>query len=351
MTNSINILVTGIGGGGVGEQVLKALKLSKHRYTIIGTDSSTLCKNKNEVDYFYILPRAEDKSYVDSVLEITKKHQVKVAIPGSEPELKTISSNRSRLTESGTTPFVNRTNVIDTCLDKFKTNIFLQDNGFLFPKTHLISNLQELIDINFFPVVLKPSTGGGGSVNTIIAQDKNELERFSQYLLNIYPHFIAQEYIGTPEHEYTVSVLSDLKGNFINSIIIKRNILTGLSNRVKIENRTNIKSLGPILAISSGISQGEIIMNKAISDTCENIAAKIGSAGAINIQCRLHNNQVFVFEINPRFSGTTSIRAMAGYNEPDVLIRKEIYNEEIECRFAYKLGTALRGLSETFIIN
>ena len=56
-----------------------------------------------------------------------------------------------------------------------------------------------------------------------------------------------------------------------------------------------------------------------------------------------------VFEINPRFSGTTSLRAMAGYNEPDVLIRRHVLNEAIEPHFAYRSGVILRGLSETML--
>jgi carbamoyl-phosphate synthase large subunit len=58
------------------------------------------------------------------------------------------------------------------------------------------------------------------------------------------------------------------------------------------------------------------------------------------------NNQVYVFEINPRFSGTTSIRAMFGYNEPDVLLRRHVAGESIGENFSYGTGTVLRGLTE-----
>jgi carbamoyl-phosphate synthase large subunit len=56
-----------------------------------------------------------------------------------------------------------------------------------------------------------------------------------------------------------------------------------------------------------------------------------------------------VFEINPRFSGTTSIRAMVGYNEPDVLIRRHLLGEDVETRFPYGRGLVLRSLTETLI--
>ena len=69
----------------------------------------------------------------------------------------------------------------------------------------------------------------------------------------------------------------------------------------------------------------------------------------MNIQCRLVGDKVYVFEINPRFSGTTSLRAMVGYNEPDLLVRKHILGEEIEKHFTYREGVILRSLKETLI--
>jgi carbamoyl-phosphate synthase large subunit len=56
-----------------------------------------------------------------------------------------------------------------------------------------------------------------------------------------------------------------------------------------------------------------------------------------------------VFEINPRFSGTTSLRAMVGFNEPDLLIRRHVLQEKIEPHFKYGSGIIVRGLSELLI--
>jgi len=56
---------------------------------------------------------------------------------------------------------------------------------------------------------------------------------------------------------------------------------------------------------------------------------------------------LYVFEINPRFSGTTSLRAIAGFNEPDVLIRKYLLKEKVD-KINYEEGHILRGLDEKF---
>ena len=55
---------------------------------------------------------------------------------------------------------------------------------------------------------------------------------------------------------------------------------------------------------------------------------------------------VYVFEINPRFSGTTHLRAMVGYNEPDMIVRRHVLGQQLEVRFPYQSATILRGLEE-----
>ena len=69
----------------------------------------------------------------------------------------------------------------------------------------------------------------------------------------------------------------------------------------------------------------------------------------MNIQCRYVDGRVIVFEINPRFSGTTSLRAMVGYNEPDCLFREHVLRERVVRRFPYGSGVILRGLEETLV--
>ena len=107
--------------------------------------------------------------------------------------------------------------------------------------------------------------------------------------------------------------------------------------------------LGNRLVISSGVSQGQIGRFPEVTNQCKEIAQAVGARGAINIQCRLVDGLVKVFEINPRFSGTTSLRAMVGYNEPDVLIRKHICGGVFEKDFPYEEATILRSLIETKI--
>jgi carbamoyl-phosphate synthase large subunit len=91
--------------------------------------------------------------------------------------------------------------------------------------------------------------------------------------------------------------------------------------------------------LSSGYSQGFIIKHTLIQEYCEYLAMKLGMRGPANIQCRLVGDEVKVFEVHPRFSGTTSIRAMVGFNEPDILIRNYLFNESFD-RLNYQTNVA-----------
>jgi carbamoyl-phosphate synthase large subunit len=347
--NEINIIVTGSGGGSIGEQVIKCLKLSTLKSYIIATDVTGVSKGKIDADEFKIAPFASSEEYIPFILALCMDKQVKAIIPGSEVELKIFSAARGIFANAGIELLLNSEEIIHTCLDKNLTSKFLSENGFLSPLSFAISDEKDLEAITIFPLVLKPSVGGGGSVNTLIVQNKEELKVFGKFLLNQYKEFIAQEYVGDANSEYTVGVFSSKEGIIVDSIVLRRNILSGLGAKIKLLNKSDKPELGKYLAISSGISQGEIVRNELIASTCENIAKKLKSVGPLNIQCRLANNKVYIFEINPRFSGTSPMRALAGFNEVEIAIRNRVLNEIKFSRIDYKLGHLVRGINEYFV--
>ena len=345
----IRVLITGVGGGGHGRQVLKAIKLAPTPYHIVGVDMSPISLGLFDVDEGFVVPPANDENYIPTLINLCVEKKIRVLITGSEPELKVISRHRGEFQRIGVLLLINSSEVIDVCMDKWRTVQFLQSNGFTVPRSFLIESEEALSQVDVLPVVIKPTIGGGGSYNVHIAQNEEELQFFCKSILKQGAFPLVQEYIGTPHDEYTVGVLTTLDGKLINSIAAKRYILSGLSGKIKVRNLTDKKHLSDILAISSGISQGVIDDYKELRGICERIALKLGAKGSINIQCRFWNNKLYPFEINPRFSGTTSLRAMVGYNEPDILIRHHLLGEPITPHFPYRKGYILRGLHEEYI--
>lgn len=345
------VLVTGIGGGGHGAQILKALKAGSLSYTIIGTDMSRYSTGLTLVDHPYIVPPASDEGYLDAILDLCSRHEIRAVFHGSEQELKVFSENRAAFAERDIFLPINPRTVIERCMDKVATAEFLRDNDFAYPAFAKVESADAAAAFPHLPAVLKPAVGGGGSADTFLVQDREMLAVCVRQLLSISDYCIIQEYVGRPEDEFTVGVLCDMDGELLNSIAVRRHIMSALSNRIKVPNRTDRTDLGPTLAISSGVSQGDIGRFPEVTEQCEQIALALGARGAINLQCRLVAGRVYVFEINPRFSGTTSLRAMVGYNEPEVLIRKHVLGHHIEPHFSYRSGCILRDLRETFIEN
>lgn len=339
----IPVVVTGVGGGGVGEQVMKSLQICGDQYRIVGTDMTRFSIGLHRADTGYILPPAKDDRYMDELLKVCDKEEARVLIPGSEPELRAISKQRQRFTEKRILLLINVQKVIDRCMNKWETHQWLVGHGFKSPDSYL-PNEYNLPDIEL-PAIVKPAVGGGGSFNCYMAQDRNELSFFISYIRKQGIPPIVQRYMGDVNNEYTVGVLTDMtNGELLGSIALRREITSGLSNRMRIPGRS-----GGTLVVSSGISQGEFRDYSQVRQECERIALALGSRGPLNIQCRVHEGKVYVFEINPRLSGTTYLRTLASRNGPDILIRRHLLGDNSPLA-KYEEGLALRGLTEEVVL-
>jgi carbamoyl-phosphate synthase large subunit len=100
--------------------------------------------------------------------------------------------------------------------------------------------------------------------------------------------------------------------------------------------------------VSSGYSQGLIDDFPDIRETCEQIALKSGSTGPFNVQGRRVNGRFVPFEINPRFSATAYLRAMAGFNEADLYVRY-CENGVLPRTGPVHTGYYFRSLTETYV--
>ncbi len=111
---------------------------------------------------------------------------------------------------------------------------------------------------------------------------------------------------------------------------------------------SRIQRNGKIYTISTGISQDFIIKDENLNMQAQEIAKKLDSKGPLNIQCKIVDNKIIPFEINPRLSGTTFIRALAGYNEPEAYILKYLFHEEPDMK-NYREILVLRSLKEIIL--
>ncbi|MFL2580178.1 MAG: ATP-grasp domain-containing protein [Parvicellaceae bacterium] len=337
-----NILITAVGGRSVGSGILHALTRNTseviNRWNIIAADADTFSWGLYKVDNSILLPFANAINYLQSITNAIEKYKLDAIIPGSEVEANVLARNKHLFN----IPIIaNSQNLMPLMMDKFATVKKLKELGLPTIPTYKVEDYKQALEEFDFPIIVKPTTGTGGSKGVSIVLSKTELSNTLDKLSKN-SGYCLQPLIGSEEEEYTVGVLSDKKGKIIDSIVMKRKLI-GLS-------LLDTKEFGDKkVSISTGYSQGFFVKHKKIQDFCENLALSIESKGPLNIQLRIHKNEIYVFEIHPRFSGTTTMRADVGFNEPDLLLRNELYNEKFN-RLNYQFDVAVIRAFEHVIV-
>jgi carbamoyl-phosphate synthase large subunit len=229
--------------------------------------------------------------------------------------------------------------VIDLCSDKGLLFERLAALGVPTPQTVTITSADDVPDVGY-PCIVKASTGTGGSSYVFLAADPSEAALYLTHILANRPSAVVQEYVPLDEGEYTIGVLSLPDGTVAGSVALRRLFHAKLS----VATRT---STG---LISSGYSQGWIGPAPELTAQAEMIARAIGSRGPINIQARVRGGILLPFEINPRFSASTYLRAMAGFNEIDAYLRFAL-DGVVPTLGPVRAGHYLRSLAEVAVLD
>lgn len=328
--NEIRVFVTATGCAGVGEQLLKTLRLSSLPLHITAADCAPYSSGFAGSDAACILPPARDERFSETLLRECRNRRIRALFIGSEAELSVIAPLRGEFEREGIFLPVQPPEVLRCCMDKAGLYERLAGLGFYVPWHCRVGRPADLAGHPDYPLIFKPSRQSGGSADVFIVRNALERDFFAEYLLALHGEFVAQAYVGTPEEEFTIGVLHDMDGARLGALALHRDLGSAFSRRLRVANTTARPALGPQLVISSGISQGVL---GAFPELCAQgmaIAEALGSRGPMNIQCRRVDGRLCLFEINPRFSGTTPLRALGGWNEPEILMRRHILGELTE---------------------
>jgi carbamoyl-phosphate synthase large subunit len=342
MESPISVLVTAVGGRSVGHQILHALKLCGAKYRIVATDADPFSYGLYETDARYIVPKATESNYADAILSLVRRERIQVVLPGSEPEVLALSRISDALREVGALLLSSDPAVIGRCADKGRLAQWLAENRFGAPRSARGGAWKQLSDATGFPIIGKPAQLSGGSRNVAILASPHEVERYIEDTAQDLNAVVFQEYVGSAESEYTVGVMVAKNGGIIDSIAIHRNLVglsRGLSRQIG----------GRDYVLSTGYSQGFVVKHPALQKFCEALALAVGARGPLNIQCRLDGDSPKVLEVHPRFSGTSSIRADVGFNEPDVLIDNFLLGRQFG-RIDYRSDVAVIRAFQTMVV-
>jgi len=307
------ILVTAIGGD-VGHSVLKCL-YNKNE-SLIGCDMKPYPVGMDLVEELFISLPASDINYSSHLLEQCKKYGVTHLIPISEPEIKVISNYRELFEDINIKVCINNKEIIQCCLDKYYTAKKLRGIGLDVPDFY---KAEDFVPNGKKHIVKLRSSWGSKLLKVITTREELD-EIYSATSESL----IIQEFIDEPENEYTVGVFCD--GNEVRVITFKRKLQGGFTKFVELSNDETIKR-DAIIA-----------------------AQEFRLVGSFNIQLRKSNGKNYIFEINPRLSGTVHFRHLLEFEEVlwwlDILDHEEL-NQYIN---NYTTAIGIREMNEKYLL-
>ena len=319
----IHILVTGVGSL-LGQGILKSAQESKLKCRIIATDYFPTSVGLYWVEKGYILPdilkpEVSETQWIDALINVIKLEKVDLVLPGLDFELPILAKHKSFIErQTGAILLVSSEEVVRIGDDKWETVKYLEKIGFNYPNSCLPETLESYIQSNPFPFIVKPRHGHT-SENVFLVKNSRELNE----AINACDMPIIQEYIGCQTQEYTCG-----------ATYIDNEIVTVISLRRTLKN---------------GNTQLAFCERTDVIDTyVKDLTESLKPFGPINFQLRLTHRGPVVFEINPRFSGTTPIRAQFGVNEVEAVIKKLIGIEN-DVKYKEKEGVVIRYFENQYI--
>lgn len=131
---------------------------------IIAADLSNLAPALYVADAHYLVPRIDDLTYLDTILDICRKEKINAVTTLIDPEIELLAKNRARFEEIGIEVLAPYTETAELCFDKFKMYQYLTAHGVPTPDTwgDYASAMAAVESGSLaFPVFVKPRTGSG----------------------------------------------------------------------------------------------------------------------------------------------------------------------------------------------
>jgi carbamoyl-phosphate synthase large subunit len=315
------VFVTGAGAL-AGQGILRSLRMSRYPLRVITGDPDPRATGHWLGDCAYTIPMAADPLFVPSLERILAREAVTIVLVGTDIELPVLSRARERLASTcAAHVVVSSPRVVDIADDKWLTARFLADEGFPSPLSVLLDDregLRRLVEAVGFPLFVKPRRGAR-SVGATTVPDPAALDA----LLARGENVVIQELLPDTAGEYTAGCLV-VDGRCASTVVLRRDLRDGNTYRAYFEGPTGFEEMMAA------------------------VAERLGADGPCNLQFRVKDGQPVIFEINARFSGTTPIRAIFGFNEVEALVAHLAEGRPIP-RSPLRKGAVLRAWSDLFV--
>jgi len=314
MKNNYNIGITCIGSG-IGQSIINSLRLSRLPIKTIGLGTNPYAYGSYDCDVSDYTLGIYDKGYIDNLITKCHEHKIDLIIPGHDDDAFICSQNSDRLMEEGIKAIFSNEKLISICRDKERMSNELNNISDVFVKCYDKNTIKTDIDNNKikFPFIAKPRSGFGSKGIEII-KSIDDLRKITQ------DHILQELAIPTEEDTNYIFYMSQISKN-INPQVSEISIqLVYNQNGILMGRMLSYNKLNNGVPIEIVPFESEYIWH--IIDLLTPTFIKLGLKGPLNIQGRLTEQGLKLFEMNPRFTGITGLRALMGFNEVEACVKE-----------------------------
>ena len=247
------------------------------RGSVVAADMSPYAPALYDADKHYIVPCITDPGYIDVILDICKKEQIRGVLSLIDPELTLLAENRDRFDAAGVMVIGSDAEQCRRAFDKMRMYQWLVAHGYRCAESY-VDQAAFFEDVDkgkiSYPVFVKPVYGSASvSINT--AKDRETVE----FLMTHGSEMMLQEFLHG--QEIGADVYIDMISGEVVSIFTKKKILMRAGETDK--------------AVS--------FKDEKLFRLIESFAKESGFRGQIDIDIFEINGEYYISEVNPRFGG------------------------------------------------
>lgn len=320
----MNILVTSAGRR---VKVVEYFKKELHKYNgkVIATDCDVHAPALYFADQYEIVPRINDKNYIFTLLEISKKHNIDGIISLIDPELGVLAEHRVKFEEIGVKLILSPREAIEFSFDKLKTFKYLKEKEI--PTVPTYKDLEKVLTLVkkgqlTYPLIVKPAKGSASLGIYLVENDNELIESFSKS-----DDQIIQPYYK--DKEFGIDVYVDMLSGELIDMFIKE--------KIRMRAGETDKSIS--------------VHNEGIEKLIKDFVHKTDFLGPIDIDCFEYNNRYYISEINPRFGGGYPHAYELGCNFMSYIVKNLENKENIPYKaLNYEENKVMLKYDRTYII-
>lgn len=244
---------------------------------VIATDMSNLAPAIYEADKYYIVPPMASPTYLDTLLDICIKEEIKGVLSLIDPELSLLAENKDRFAEIGVTIIGSSYELCEMSLDKFQMYNWLTAHGYRCARSYMDKEAfftDADAGVITYPVFVKPARGSA-SISISKVYDRETIELLFAHEDGL----MIQEFLDG--QEIGADVYIDMVSHEVVSIFTKKKLKMRAGETDK--------------AVS--------FKDEKLFALIEEFVNEAGYCGQIDIDIFEINGEYFISEVNPRFGG------------------------------------------------